>query len=243
MINIMHLTNQVFMPEILNTSSCNQCAFRSLLFDNLSNDELIDLNTNKVEKSYLKGENVVGQGDKIKEFLYLKEGLIKLVKNDGMEKEHIISIARPLNFIGFLSVFSTPDYQYSITAIENSVLCFIDLQVLKQTVRNNGVFALEVLEKISHVSDDIIKFRMMIDRRQLRGRIAYILMMFSKQIYFNTRFHLPLSRKELAELIDMSTENVIRILSEFRKDKILNIDGSLIEIINMGQLERICRFG
>lgn len=214
-----------------------------MLFDNLTDDELIDLNIHKVEKKYRKKEVVVEQGQKIKEFLYLKEGLIKLVKKDGMEKEHIISIARPLNFIGFLSVFSKDSYQYSISAIEDSVVCFIDLGVLKDTIKNNGVFALEVLEKISKISDDIIQFRMMIDRRQLRGRIAYILVMFAKQVYFNSKFYLPLSRKEIAELIDMSTENVIRILSEFRKDQIIRIDGSLIEILNIGQLERICRFG
>jgi len=231
------------MPEILNTSACNKCAFRSLLFDNLTDDELIDLNVNKVEKKYQKREIVVQQGEKIKEFLYLKEGLIKLVKKDGMEKEHIISIARPLNFIGFLSVFSNDKYQYSITAVEESVMCFIDLEVLKNTIRNNGIFALEVLEKISKISDDIIQFRMMIDRRQLRGRIAYILVMFAKQVYFKSKFYLPLTRKEIAELIDMSTENVIRILSEFRKDDIIRIDGSLIEILNIGQLERLCRFG
>ena len=231
------------MPEILNSSVCNKCAFRSLLFDNLSEDELIDLNINKVEKKYFKKERVVEQGQSIKEFLYLKEGLIKLVKKDGMQKEHIISIAKPLNFIGFLSVFSNNKYQYSINAIEDSVVCFIDLEILKETIKNNGIFALEVLEKISKISDEIIQFRVMIDRRQLRGRIAYILVMFAKQVYFNSKFNLPLSRKEIAELIDMSTENVIRILSEFRKDKIIRIDGSLIEILNIGQLERICRFG
>jgi CRP/FNR family transcriptional regulator len=231
------------MPEILNTAVCNTCAFRSLLFENLTDDELIDLNTNKIEKKYYKKEIVVEQGQNIREFLYLKEGLIKLVKKDGMQKEHIINIARPLNFIGFLSVFSNDKYQYSITAIEDSVMCFIELDVLKETIRNNGVFAMEVLEKISKISDDIIQFRMMIDRRQLRGRIAYILVMFAKQVYFKSKFYLPLSRKEIAELIDMSTENVIRILSEFRKDNIIRIDGSLIEILNIGQLERICRFG
>lgn len=231
------------MPEVLNSSACNKCVFRSLLFDNLSDDELIDLNLNKIERKFYKKERVVEQGEPIREFLYLKEGLIKLVKKDGMKKDHIISIAKPLNFIGFLSVFSNDKYQYSINAIEDSVLCFINLDVLKNTIKNNGIFALEVLEKISKISDEIIQFRMMIDRRQLRGRIAYILVMFAKQVYFNSRFELPLSRKEIAELIDMSTENVIRILSEFRRDGIIRIDGSMIDILNMGQLERICRFG
>jgi CRP/FNR family transcriptional regulator len=231
------------MPEILNTSACNKCAFRSLLFDNLTEEELIALDAHKVEKRFYKKENIVEQGQPIKEFLYLKEGLIKLVKKDGMQKEHIISIAKPLNFIGFLSVFSNDKYQYSISALEDSVMCFIDLPAIKDTVRTNGEFALEVLEKISKISDDIIQFRIMIDRRQLRGRIAYILVMFAKQVYFKSKFYLPLSRKEIAELIDMSTENVIRILSEFRKDNIIRIDGNLIEILNIGQLERICRFG
>ena len=231
------------MPDILNTAACNKCAFRSVLFNQLSDDELIDLNLNKVEKKFYVKESVVGQGKPIKEFLYLKEGLLKLVKKDGLAKEHIISIAKPLNFIGFLSVFSNDKYQYSITAIEDSIVCFIDLETLKSTVRKNGDFALEVLEKFSKVSDDIIQFRMMIDRRQLRGRIAYILVMLAKQVYFKSKFNLPLSRKEIAELIDMSTENVIRILSEFRKDNIIKIDGSCIEILNIGQLERICRFG
>ena len=231
------------MPEILNTASCNTCAFRSLLFEPLTVDQLIDLNTHKVEKKYGRGEMVVDQNEPIEEFLYLKNGLVKVVKKDGMGKEHIISIAKPLNFIGLLSVFSSKTYQYSITAIEESTLCFIDLETLKQAIRENGDFALEILEKINHVSDEIIKFRVMLDRRQLRGRIAYVLIMFSKQIYFNTVFHLPLTRKEIAELIDMSTENVIRILSEFRKDGLIAIDGNRIDIKNIGMLERMCRFG
>ena len=144
------------MPEILNTASCNTCAFRSLLFENLTVDQLIDLNTNKVEKRYQKGEVVAEQGSPINEFLYLKNGLVKVVKKDGMGKEHIISIAKPLNFIGLLSVFSSNEYQYTITAIEDSTLCFINLEILKETIRENGNFALEVLEKINHVSDDII---------------------------------------------------------------------------------------
>ena len=48
---------------------------------------------------------------------------------------------------------------------------------------------------------------------------------------------------EIAELIGMTTENVIRILSEFRKDKILKIFGKTIEIIDIGRLEKISEHG
>ena len=114
---------------------------------------------------------------------------------------------------------------------------------LKNTIRENGTFALDVLSKISHVSDEIIGRRVNICSKQLRGRIAYLLIYFSKEIYYNTKFELPLTRKEFGELIDMSTENVIRILSEFRKDGLIKIDGSKIEILNFESLNKISRFG
>ena len=100
-----------------------------------------------------------------------------------------------------------------------------------------------MLSKISQVSDEIIHNRVNICSKQLRGRIAYLLIMFSKEIYYNTKFDLPLTRKEFGELIDMSTENVIRILSEFRKDGLIQIDGAHIEIQNFESLEKISKFG
>ena len=93
------------------------------------------------------------------------------------------------------------------------------------------------------MSDEIIKRRVNICSKQLRGRISYLLITFAKEIYFNTKFDLPLTRKEFGELIDMSTENVIRILSEFRKDELIKIDGSKIEILNFESLDKISRFG
>jgi CRP-like cAMP-binding protein len=93
------------MAEILNTSNCNECAFRSVLFENLTHEELDYLNSYKVEKKFGKGEFIVEEGDPINEFLYLKKGLVKLFKVDRNQREHILSIAKPLNFVGFLSVF------------------------------------------------------------------------------------------------------------------------------------------
>jgi len=82
-----------------------------------------------------------------------------------------------------------------------------------------------------------------IDEKNLRGRIAYILLWFSRKIYHSEKFDLPVSRKEMGQLINMTTENVIRIMSEFRKDKILSISGKTINILNPTFLERICKWG
>ena len=114
---------------------------------------------------------------------------------------------------------------------------------MKEVIRRNGGFALELLEHISRSSNLVIQSTYDIDDKHLRGRIAYILLWFSNKIYHKDTFNLPISRKEIGELINMTTENVIRILSEFRKDKIVRIDGKLIEILNKDLLERLSKSG
>ena len=108
---------------------------------------------------------------------------------------------------------------------------------MKELVRENGNFALDLLERMSRTADNIIRNYNDINRKNLRGRIAYILLNFSDTIYLNDRFDLPVSRKEIAELIGMTTENVIRILSEFRKEGIIRINGKEIEITDKPKLQ------
>jgi len=224
-------------------SNCKECVYRSWAFKNLNDEQLKRINKNKQERFYRKGANICTEGDSIDSFMYLQTGLVKLFKTESNAREHIISIAKPLDFIGMLSVFSNQHHIYSITAIEDSIVCFVDLEIIKEFIQTNGVFALDFFEKISTVSDSVIKTRIDINTRQLRGRIAYILLFFSKHIYNSDTFNLPVSRKELAELIDMSTENVIRALSEFRKDKLIQIEGKSIHILDIKRLEKIYELG
>ena len=82
-----------------------------------------------------------------------------------------------------------------------------------------------------------------IKRKHLKGRVAHVLLYFANHIYENNEFELPISRREIAEYIGMTTENVIRTLSEFRKDKIIKIFGKDIQIADKKRLENISKFG
>ncbi len=209
----------------------------------MNDEDLNFINNYRKEIIFEKGELIIEEGETIEEFLYLKKGLVKLVKRGDSLRDRIISIARPLDFVSLISTFSYKKYQYSITALEQSIVCSIELASMKEVIRRNGGFALELLEHISRSSNLVIQSTYDIDDKHLRGRIAYILLWFSNKIYHKDTFNLPISRKEIGELINMTTENVIRILSEFRKDKIVRIDGKLIEILNKDLLERLSKSG
>lgn len=231
------------MSNTTKENKCETCLYKSYLFNYLTKQEVAWVNLNKKEIDIEKGEKIYHEGKKIKDLVYLKEGLVKLYKTGSGRTQQIISIATPRDFIGLLSVFSNPEYLYSLAALEDSSLCLINLEVIKKIILQNGKFALNLIEKMNRISDVVLSNKVELGIKQLRGRIAHILLMFATQVYKSDIYELPVSRKEIGELIDMRTENVVRILSEFRKDQLIGIEGKKIEIKNKPMLEKINKLG
>jgi len=239
---LLYFSNFVTGKTII-MANCKDCKFRSPLFDKLTDEELEIINASKTTYSVPKGTSISKIGDPIHEFVYLVQGMVKLQKINKDGRAQIVSIARPLDFVGLLSVFSDQTYQYSITTLVDSTFCKIDLTVMRKVASQNGQFALDILKYISKVSDEIIRHTYAINSKNLRGRIAMILLDFANKHFMSDTYTLPVSRKELAELIDMTPENVIRILSEFRRDGLVNVKGKHIEILDRKLLEKIRDLG
>ncbi len=231
------------MEYIHSVAGCKNCPYRNLIFGSLRNKEYDFLEESRKEVLFKKGDIITKEGTEIKEFLYLKSGLLKVYKTGADNKTQIIRIAGAADFISLLSMFSNDRYKYSIAAIEDTTVCIVDSEKIKTLARENGEFALELMKRMSYTYDEIIDTTYRIRQKHLRGRIAYILLYFAQKIYRQNRFELPVSRREIAELINMTTENVIRILSEFKKDGIIGIDGKMIDIIDIERLEQIKKIG
>jgi CRP/FNR family transcriptional regulator len=223
--------------------SCENCELKELFVDNLAGDDMDIICTGKEEREFRQGESIIKEGTKIHDFTYLKSGLVKLYRSDLSGKEQIISIAKPMDYVSLLSVFSDKEYNYSVSALEDSVTCNLKMSDIRKLVNQNGKLALSLLSKMSRVADRIILDSLEIRVKHLRGRVAFLLIYFAEEVYMSEEYDLPLTRKEMAEFVGMTTENVIRTLSEFRKDGILKIYGKTIQIANMDSLKSISEFG
>jgi CRP/FNR family transcriptional regulator len=221
------------------TCNCEGCELKSLFFEYVNNSEIEAICTRKKEYNYKKGDIIIHEGDEIKDFIYLKHGLVKLYRKGANDREQIICFALPFDFVSLLSIFSEKIYKYSVAALEDSTTCNIDLNEVKTIAVHNGKFVLNLMEKTSRVADMIILDFLDVKEKRLFGRIAYILLFFADKVYHRDTFDLPVSRKEMAEYIGMTVENVIRTLSDLRKDGIIKIYGPTIEILDKERLERI----
>ncbi len=211
---------------------CKMCIYSSPLFEGLNDEELSYLATKSSQGFYRKSEIIFNEKEEIRHLSFLKKGLLKLSKKDEEGKCHIINIAKPNDCVGLLSVFSNTHYNYSLSALEDSMIYYVDVASLKYVISNNGQFGLKMMASISRVADKVINNTFEINNKNLRGRIALILLDFAESIYGKDVFECPVSRKEMGQLIGMTTENVIRILSEFRRDGIIEISGKTIKVLN-----------
>lgn len=231
------------MNEKKKPCQCASCDFRDVVFSFLDDPSVDELCVNKEEQFFRKGEVINHEGEKITNFKYLKSGLVKLYRRTSTGEEQVITITRPFEFVSNMSIFSEERYQYSVSALEDSVVCMVKLDFIKELFLKNGAFAMGLLTKISMINDKIISQTLDIRQKNLVGRVAYVLLYFTKEIYNSRVFDLPVSRKEIADYIGMSTANVIRTLSDFKKEGIIRVFGKTIEVVDIEKLEIISKRG
>ena len=222
---------------------CSNCDFRDVVFSYLDDASVEELCNNKEEQFFRKGEIINHEGEKITNFKYLKSGLVKLYRRTSTGEEQVITITRPFEFVSNMSIFSEERYQYSVSALEDSIVCMVKLDFIKELFLKNGGFAMGLLTKISRINDKIISQTLDIRQKNLVGRVAFVLLYFTNEIYNSRVFDLPVSRKEIADYIGMSTANVIRTLSDFKREDIIRVFGKTIEVVDINKLEIISKRG
>lgn len=191
---------------------------------------------------YDRHEYICKQGSSVTHAIYLVEGSAKLFI-EGLNNRNItLYIMTPHSYIGLLSFFETPDYSYSVQALEDSHICMVDLDTIKKLYVDNHDFLLKLNKAFGKSVKSILGKIITLNQKNIRGRIADSLLYLSK-LYESDSFSMLLSRKELGELSAISEENAVRLLTEFKKEGIIDVKGRHIKIIDKKLLTKISEVG
>lgn len=212
-------------------------------FDVLTEEQLALLERKQVEVFYKKGEVIAKHGSFATHVIQLCEGLVKVYLEDSNETL-ILKIIGPGSLIGLSALSDEGDtFRFTASAYEDSVAKLIDINTLKFLIRENGVFASKIINIMSENANQINNRFFFMTHRQSYGRLADLLLCLAGNIFKSRKFDMGLTRKELAELAGMSTENVVRVLKSFQKDGLIEIEGKSFVISNPEGLRRICTIG
>ena len=221
---------------------CGKCAFESgSLFKYLKPDEVEAINFEKDFRQYKRGDILYQEGNRISGFFCINKGIIKVFKTGFDGKEQIIRFAKKGEIIAYRSVLSNELACTSAKVIEECDVCFIPSEILISFIKTNPVYALELLKLACHELGEANSFITDIAQKTVRERLAEILLLLYHDFDVDEQNFLKISltREELANLIGTATESVIRLLSEFKSDKLVELNGRRIKLLNIKGLEKI----
>ncbi|MBU8891905.1 MAG: Crp/Fnr family transcriptional regulator [Bacteroidales bacterium] len=175
--------------------------------------------------------------------MFLESGLVKLFRSGKNDRSIILKIATPGFLIGLVSIFGNNTFQYSATAIEDSKVYFIDFNTFYSIIENNGKYSVYLLKEVCKDSLNIFNRMTSQYQKQLPGKIADIILYFAENIYNSYAFEFPITRNELAELAGTTKESFIRTLTEFKNDKIIDLDGRFVKIRSLEIIKTLSRIG
>ena len=203
--------------------------------------ELIKANSEIVQ--YNKKDVVFKQNTLTSHIMFIKSGLIKIFKEGKNNKFIILKIATPGNFLGLISIFGETSFQYSASAVEKSEILFIKFNTFIDLLKRNGAYAITLLKNLSKENLFVVDRLISQYHKQLPGKIADLILYFSEEIYHSEKFELPLTRNELAEFAGTTKESLIRTLTEFKNDKIIELDGKFVIIKSIDIIRTLSRIG
>jgi len=219
--------------------SAVEIPFSHLLTD--TQNQLLSDNMNIVR--YRKKDVIFRQNTRTTHVMFIKTGLVKVFKEARNNKTVILKVETPGRFVGLMSVFGESVHQYSASAIEDSEICDIDISVFKNILMENGRYTLQFINLLSIDGLFIFERLMGQSHKQLPGRIAEVILYFSRDIFKSDSFSFPFTRRELADLAGTTKESFIRTLTEFKNDKIIDIEGSRIRIKSMDIIRTLSELG
>lgn len=223
-------------------SDCSLCPYISVAEAKLDGCQLKQLSENHIVVGFKKGDSIIKQGTYSTNIIFLRKGLVK-IHITGPYNEQIVKLAKPPTYLGLPTTFGAKVNHYSITALEDCEVCFIDISVFRNLLKESEHFSFEIIQALCRY--EIESFRRCANRTQklTRGNLADVLLDFANNIFQSDVFIVPISQTEIGNLIDTSRESVSRMLSEFEKDGIIRTTGKQMEIINKKSLELISQNG
>lgn len=223
-------------------NECKSCPFNEKATATLSACSFDELNANHAVVDFTKGSTIIKQGNFSTNVAFLRTGMAK-VHITGPYHEQIVKLVKAPTYLGLPTTFGNKINQYSVTAISDVDVCFIDINIFRNLLKENEAFSYEIILELC--KNELESFHRCANRTQkmIRGNLADALLDFMDRIYKSDTFTLPISQSELANLVDTSRESVSRVLTEFDKDGIISMKGKIIKVLNKKSLQLISQNG
>lgn len=221
---------------------CEQCIIKQFnSLKSLTKDELVRISSCKTSKTIKKGEVIFEEGEVLNGVYCVKDGICKLSKLSENGKDQIVKMVVKGQLLGQRSLISDESSNLQAVALNDMEVCFIPKSEIIADLQKNPKFSFDVLKDMAHdlkEADDII---VNMAQKSVRQRLAEALIYIHQSFGVNPDGTLSvlLSREDYANIVGTATESAIRVLSQFKKEKLISTVGKYIKLEDLNGLKRV----
>lgn len=198
------------------------------------------------EKEYIKGEVIFREGATPNGIYYIQQGKVKKYKVDNFGKEHIIYVANSGELIGYHALLAMESYPDSAVALEQSIISFIPKDVFLEVLDRSPVLSRKLLKTLSHEFGVLANSISVFAQHSVRERLAITLLVlrekFKSKATEGQPVEINISRDDIASMAGATRENVVRLLSEFKAEKLIETKGRKIWVLDVKKLAVISNY-
>lgn len=204
-------------------------------------DQMKKLSEDREVKTYKKKESIYDEGSYPRGIYFINKGKVKTFKTHELGKEFITGLYKEGDFFGYLALMEESKYSDSSEALEECEICFIPKEDFFSLVFKNSEVSKKFMKILSGDLSDKEEQLLKLAYNSVRKRVAEALVTLNNRYKKESepKFSMNISREDIANLAGTATETTIRTLSDFKDEKLIDIKGGTIAIMDYDKLSHL----
>lgn len=231
------------MKTIIETDVDFICDIQAPCFQLLSKEEADLVRNSKTQVFFRKGDTLTKQGAFASYSLFLISGVVKQYIEGSDNRSFNLRIIQAGDFIGLSSVFSKKTYTYSTAALTDCQVMLIGKESLSEVIQKNGSFSFHLIQRYCAQNADLHEVLQDQQFKQMHGRLAASLLYLNSLKNTLPNIFQLLSRKDLADFAGISTESAVKLLKNFEKEGLVELQDKDIVLPDLEHLKDIQKRG
>ncbi|WP_092736935.1 Crp/Fnr family transcriptional regulator [Riemerella columbipharyngis] len=230
-----------------NQKKCNiEKRFQEIFNENsfkkyLAKDDFKKYSSAKQNLKYTKGDIIFEDGEIAKGVYFIEKGTVKLSKSGVYGKDQILRFIKEGDVVGYRSLLCDENFQAKAEAMTEVEATFVPTNIFLQLLEADSRLSFAMMQKIAFELGESSNTITFLAQKTVRERLAEILILLEQKLGTDPEgfIKISLTREEIANLIGTATESAIRLISEFKHDGLIEVEGRCIKIKDAGKLMKV----
>ncbi len=229
--------------------TCENCAIRSVsVVADLPDDKLDEFRSCGASAIYKPRQVVFHEGTPAGGLYIVCHGAVKLYQSDRFGRDYILGVASPGDVLGEMPLDPNEPYSVSAEALTETQLCYLPRERLVQFIQIHPMTGVRLIAALSKALSAARRKARDLALKRAETRLAELLNQLARTAVDSSSngemsFRLGYSRREVAEMIGVSTETAIRLLARLKRKKIIAGTQREIVITDLERLSRLATHG